>query len=112
MIKKLLRPFLIILLVGFSFFYTDKSIDLIRESDPLMKQIKNTNYKYQQEPVDAKIEGNTIIPGLTGKEIDELNTKLKDLRNQLEEKYENKANNELINSKLEEELIMTKHIRG
>ena len=70
MIKKLLRPFLIILLVGFSFFYTDKSIDLIRESDPLMKQIKNTNYKYQQEPVDAKIEGNTIIPGLTGKEID------------------------------------------
>lgn len=70
MIKKLLRPFLIILLVGFSFFYTDKSVDLIRESDPLMKQIKNTNYKYQQEPKNAKIEGDTIVPGITGKEID------------------------------------------
>ena len=38
-------------------------------------------------------------------EIKKLNSKLKELRDQLEEKYENKANNELINSKLEEELI-------
>jgi len=38
-------------------------------------------------------------------EIKRLNLKLKELRNELEEKYENKANNELINSKLEEELI-------
>ena len=38
-------------------------------------------------------------------EINELNLNLKNLRNILEEKYENKANNELINSKLEEELI-------
>ena len=38
-------------------------------------------------------------------EIKSLNIKLKELRDELEEKYENKANNELINSKLEEELI-------
>lgn len=38
-------------------------------------------------------------------EIEKLNLKLKKLRDDLEEKYENKANNELINSKLEEELI-------
>ena len=38
-------------------------------------------------------------------EIKKLNIKLKELRDDLEEKYENKANNELINSKLEEELI-------
>lgn len=38
-------------------------------------------------------------------EIKKLNIELKNLRDQLEEKYENKANNELINSKLEEELI-------
>lgn len=37
--------------------------------------------------------------------IKELNIKIKELRDELEEKYENKANNELINSKLEEELI-------
>lgn len=36
------------------------------------------------------------------KEIEEI---LKDKRNELEEKYENKANSEIINSKLEEELI-------
>ena len=38
-------------------------------------------------------------------EIRKLNIRLKELRDELEEKYENKANNELINSKLEEELI-------
>ena len=38
-------------------------------------------------------------------EIEKLNNKLKELRDELEEKYENKANNELVNSKLEEELI-------
>ena len=38
-------------------------------------------------------------------EIKDLNLRLKELRDELEEKYENKANNELINSKLEEELI-------
>lgn len=37
--------------------------------------------------------------------IKKLNIKIKELRDELEEKYENKANNELINSKLEEELI-------
>ena len=38
-------------------------------------------------------------------EIKSLNVRLKELRDELEEKYENKANNELINAKLEEELI-------
>ena len=38
-------------------------------------------------------------------EIKKLNMKLKELRDELEDKYENKANNELIYSKLEEELI-------
>lgn len=39
------------------------------------------------------------------KEIEELNIKLKNLRDRLEEKYESKASNEIINSKLEDELI-------
>ena len=37
--------------------------------------------------------------------INELNDKIKNLRDDLQEKYENKANNEIINAKLEEELI-------
>ena len=39
------------------------------------------------------------------KETSELNIKLKELRDRLEEKYESKASNEIINSKLEDELI-------
>lgn len=39
------------------------------------------------------------------KEIEKINKLLIDRRNELEEKYENKANNEVINGKLEEELI-------
>ncbi len=38
-------------------------------------------------------------------EIEVLNQKLKNLRDELTEKYENKANSDLINAKLEEELI-------
>ncbi|MBQ2873046.1 MAG: hypothetical protein IJE89_03495 [Bacilli bacterium] len=38
-------------------------------------------------------------------QIESLNNRLKELRDGLEEKYENKANNEIVNSKLEEELI-------
>ena len=38
-------------------------------------------------------------------EIDRLNNKLKEKRQELEEKYESKASNELINAKLENELI-------
>lgn len=38
-------------------------------------------------------------------EIEVLNNKLKSLRDELEIKYENKVNNEIINSKLEDELI-------
>ena len=38
-------------------------------------------------------------------EIKRLNIKLKEKRNELEEKYEHKANSELINSKLEDELV-------
>jgi len=39
------------------------------------------------------------------KEIEEKTAKLKQLRDKLEEKYESKASNEIINSKLEDELI-------
>ena len=55
------------------------------------------NYKNRYDNIEEYL-GNC-------EEIKKLNIKLKDLRDELEEKYENKANNELINSKLEEELI-------
>lgn len=70
MIKKLIRISSILLLSIFSFYYTNKSIELVREQDPIMKTIRSTEEKYNVAAVNASINGNTIIPGLTGKEID------------------------------------------
>lgn len=70
MIKKSIRIISILLLTIFSFYYTNKSIELVREHDPIMKKIRSTNEKYNIKAVNAEIKDNTIIPGLTGKEID------------------------------------------
>lgn len=70
MLKKSLKLTVILLLSVFSFYYTNKSIELIRDQDPIMKEIKNTKEKYSIEAVNAIIEDNTIIPGKVGKEID------------------------------------------
>ena len=69
MLKKITRITFILLLSIFSFYYTNKSIELVREQDPIMKKIRNTDNKYNVQPVNAEIKDNTIIPGLTGKEI-------------------------------------------
>ena len=68
--KKVIQVISVTLLMLFSFFYTNKSIELIRENDPIMKQIKETNMKYKVDPVNATIIGNKIIPGKSDKEID------------------------------------------
>lgn len=61
---------IVILLLLFSFYYTNKSIELIRDSDPIMKQIKTTDEKYKIEAQNAQIIGKKIIPGKAGREID------------------------------------------
>ncbi len=68
--KKIINRLLIILLVIFSFFYTDKIISFLKQYDPIMKQIKKTDKKYHLKSIDAKVIGNEIISGQNGKEID------------------------------------------
>ena len=79
MLKKLIRVILILLLSVFSFYYTNKSIELVREQDPIMKTIRSTSEKYNVQAVNAEIKDNTIIPGISGKEINyvESYTKMK-----------------------------------
>lgn len=60
----------IFLLGLFSFFYTEKVIEFIRESDPIMKQLKNSSSDYIVDPINAKIKDDKIIPGVSGKVID------------------------------------------
>ena len=74
MIKKLVKVFFILLLSLFSFYYTNKSIELVREQDPIMKTIRTTSNKYNVSPVNAEIKHNKIIPGISGKEINYVET--------------------------------------
>lgn len=69
-LKKIYRASSVILLLLFSFYYTNKSVEVIRKTDPIMKQIEATENKYKVEAKNAQVIGNKIIPGLTGSEID------------------------------------------
>ncbi|MBQ8681457.1 MAG: hypothetical protein IJ509_00900 [Bacilli bacterium] len=66
-------------LIGFSFFYTDKVIEVIREEDEIMIELSSVEDIYKVLPVNANVLGNTIVPGLEGRtiNIDESYKKMK-----------------------------------
>lgn len=68
--EKLTKIIMVILLGIFSFYYTDKVIDFIRNTDPIMKKIRSEGDNYKVNATNAKINGNKIIPGINGKEVD------------------------------------------
>lgn len=68
--KKIINGIIGVFLLLFSFYYTDLSINLIRQNDPIMKEIKKSNKKFYIKSVNAKIDGNKIIPGRNGREVD------------------------------------------
>lgn len=68
--KQLLKYLFIILLFIFSIYYTDKSVNILKLNDPIMKEIKNNLNKYKIESIDAIIDNNIIIPGKEGQEVD------------------------------------------
>ena len=70
MFKKIIKVTGILLLVGFSFFYTEKVTKIIRNKDPIMikiKEVKKQNYIKTIKPIINKDE---YITGITGCEID------------------------------------------
>ncbi len=68
-LKKVLKNISLLILVLFSFFYTDKVMDLVNRKDPLMNKINLLKDKYEILPVNAILEDNTIIPGIKGKSV-------------------------------------------
>ncbi|MBQ9019378.1 MAG: hypothetical protein IJ097_03635 [Bacilli bacterium] len=68
--NKTIRRLFVILLLMFSFYYTNRIIDFLKEQDPIMKEIKKTKDKYKIKSVNAKIIDNNMIPGKDGKNID------------------------------------------
>lgn len=67
---KILERIIILLLLIFSFYYTNKIIDFLKEKDPIMQEIKKKDSKYKEESVNAEIIGDNIIPGKKGKITD------------------------------------------
>ena len=66
--KKAFQMLGLLIIVSLGFMYTEKTILVVREQDEIMIKIKEkANNKI--DSIDAIIEGNTIIPGISGKQI-------------------------------------------
>lgn len=72
--KKLFKYIGILSLVLASFIITEKTSMVIKETDDIMIKIKEEKTKFEQEPIDAKIEENKITPGIYGKKVNEEKT--------------------------------------
>jgi hypothetical protein len=67
--KKLFQIIGFISLMGFSFFYTEKTVNVVKEYDDIMITLKEKQKEYKKDYIDASINKNTIIPGLSGENI-------------------------------------------
>ena len=68
--KKILEAFLVIVLVLFSFYYTDKVVSILEANDPIMKEINNNKSQKEEASVDATINDLEMIPGYNGLVVD------------------------------------------
>ena len=62
--KNIIKVIGLATLISFSFFYTDKVINVISEQDPIMIKINELGANFKEEALDAVITSDTIIPGL------------------------------------------------
>lgn len=69
--KKLFESLGVITLICLSFLYTEKTVEVVKEYDEIMIEIKKQNKNFKVNAIDAIIDNNTIIPGLKGKKINE-----------------------------------------
>lgn len=67
--KKIFEYLGLIVLICFSFFWTDKTILIIKENDDLMIEIENNKDNYYKPAVDAIINDSSIIPGQYGSSV-------------------------------------------
>ncbi len=68
--KNISRYLGVFVLLLFSFYYTDKAVEIVKRNDPVMKSILEVEEKYKVSSVSAIIDGDTIVPGLNGVEVD------------------------------------------
>ena len=85
MLKKISGMIGTMALIMFSFYYTDRAIDIVRKTDPIMKEIVEYSNNYGNTSIDSILVNNNIIPGTKGNavNIDESYIKMKKLPNKL-----------------------------
>lgn len=71
-LKKYGKYILFSLLVLLSFYTTNKTANLVRNQDPILKEIRNISLEKKEDFVNAVIQDDYIIPGMYGSIIDEL----------------------------------------
>ena len=67
--KKTLKYLGLAVIMVFSFYYTEQIALIVLNKNPLMQEIKDHQSDYEIKSVNATIEGEYIIPGLNGIEI-------------------------------------------
>lgn len=70
MLKKILKVTAVLLLVGFSFFYTEKVTQIVRNNDPIMLKIKDAKKTISVAKIDPVINDDEYITGVNGCDID------------------------------------------
>ncbi|CCY89238.1 sporulation protein polysaccharide deacetylase family [Mycoplasma sp. CAG:956] len=70
--KKYKKYILFSLLVLLSFYTTNKTANLVRNQDPILKEIRNISLEKKEDFVNAVIQDDYIIPGMYGSVVDEL----------------------------------------
>ena len=67
--RKFLEALGAVVLVCFSFYYTDQAVDIVRRNDPVMKEIEKISNSYLINAIDARLIDNSLIPGYSGKKV-------------------------------------------
>ena len=64
--KKIL---ILIIFTLISVYYTNICMEVLKEKDPIMQEIKSNMSKYEESANDANIIGNVIVPGHIGRRV-------------------------------------------
>ncbi len=67
--KEIMRKLSLLILVCFSFFYTDRVLNFINNHSTLMKTIKSKSSTYEIKEVNATIYEDEVIPGIKGRRV-------------------------------------------
>ena len=68
--KNILKSIGLLALIVFSFFYTDKVMNVVNNQDEIMIKLKNIEDNYKIDAIDATISDDTIVPGINGRALD------------------------------------------